>query len=117
MAATGMAVDPVNLIVTPLLLGIGVDNGAYVTTATREYGDVGTALRLRGRAICLTSSTTIVGFGVLALSTYPPLATLGTLMAIGLSLALAASILVHPACMRSPQRRTEVDTPPGQWPL
>jgi hypothetical protein len=38
-------------------------------------------------------------------------------MAIGLSLALAASILVHPACMRSPQRRTEVDTPPGQWPL
>jgi hypothetical protein len=103
MRAAGMAVDPVNLVITPLLLGIGVDNGAYVTTATREYGDVGTALRRRGRAICITSSTTIVGFGALALSTYPPLATLGTLMAVGLALAVAASILVHPAFM--PRRR------------
>jgi predicted RND superfamily exporter protein len=104
MRAAGMAVDPVNLVITPLLVGIGVDNGAYVTSATREYGDVGTALRLRGRAICITSAATVIGFGVLALSTYPPLATLGTLMAIGLGLAVAASVLVHPAFMRAPRR-------------
>lgn len=102
MAASGMAVDPVNLVVTPLLLGIGVDNGVYVVNASRELGGAGPAVRRCGRAICVTSGTTIAGFGVLALSTYPPLATLGSLMAIGLGLALAAAIVVLPALMRRP---------------
>lgn len=107
MGAAGMAVDPVNLVVTPLLLGIGVDNGVYVVSATRELGGVGAAVRLCGRAICLTSGTTIAGFGFLALSTYPPLAALGALMALGLTLALAATIFILPALMRSPQSGTE----------
>jgi predicted RND superfamily exporter protein len=103
MRATGMAVDPINLVVTPLLLGIGVDNGVYVVSAARELGGVGAALRACGRAICLTSFTTIAGFGFLALSTYPPLAALGGLMALGLLLALAATIVVLPALMTAPR--------------
>jgi predicted RND superfamily exporter protein len=86
-------------VVTPLLLGIGVDNGVYVVTASREFGGVGAALRVRGRAICVTSATTVVGFGFLALSTYPPLAALGALMALSLTLALAATLFVLPALM------------------
>lgn len=100
MGATGMPIDPVNLVVTPLLLGIGVDNGVYVVSATRELGDVGSAVRRCGRAICLTSGTTIAGFGFLALSTYPPLASLGALMGIALTLALVVTIVVLPALMR-----------------
>ncbi|MBX3024712.1 MMPL family transporter [bacterium] len=100
MAAGGMAVDPVNLVVTPLLLGIGVDNGVYVLNASRELGGAGPAVRSCGRAICVTSGTTIAGFGVLALSTYPPLAALGSLMVVGLALALAAAIVALPALMR-----------------
>jgi hypothetical protein len=103
MWATGMAVDPINLVVTPLLLGIGVDDGVYVVGAARELGGVGAALRACGRAICLTSFSTIAGFGFLALSTYPPLAALGGLMAVGLLLALAATIVVLPALLRAPR--------------
>ncbi|MFN8641024.1 MAG: MMPL family transporter [Candidatus Binatia bacterium] len=99
MRVAGMAIDPINLVVTPLLLGIGVDNGAYVVSAARELGDVGAALRACGRALCLTSFTTIAGFGFLALSTYPPLASLGALMALGLLLALATTIFVLPALL------------------
>ena len=44
---TGIAVDPVNLIVPPLLVGIGVDNGVYLAAAARQRGGVGTALRVR----------------------------------------------------------------------
>ena len=95
----GMAIDPINLVVAPLLLGIGVDNGAYVVSAARELGGVGAALRSCGRAICLTSFTTIAGFGFLGLSTYPPLAALGTLMGLGLLLALAATIVILPALL------------------
>lgn len=97
MAATGMAIDPVNLVVTPLLLGIGVDNGAYVISAARAQGDIGGAVRVVGRAISLTSFTTVVGFGFLAFSAYPPLASLGFLMALGLVLSLIATVVVLPA--------------------
>lgn len=97
MWASGMAVDPINLVVTPLLLGIGVDNGAYVVTAARARRDVGLAVREVGRAISLTSLTTIAGFGFLAFSTYPPLASLGFLMALGLTLSMVATVLVLPA--------------------
>ncbi len=105
MGVTGMAVDPINLVVTPLLLGIGVDNGAYVVAAMRELDDVGTALQRCGRAICLTSLTTIAGFGFLAFSTYPPLASLGLLMGLGLTLALPATVFILPALLTAERDR------------
>jgi len=105
MWLTGVPVDPINLIVPPLLVGIGVDNGVYLAAAVRERGDVGAAVRVVGRAIAITSLTTIAGFGFLAFSTYPPLATMGRLMAIGLSLCLAGTFLVLPALL--PAQRSE----------
>jgi predicted exporter len=97
MWALGMPIDPINLIVTPLLLGIGVDNGAYVVSAARAHGDIGTAVRVTGRAISLTTFTTVAGFGFLAFSTYPPLASMGLLMAVGLILSLVTTVVVLPA--------------------
>lgn len=101
MGALGLPVDPINLIVTPLLIGIGVDNGVYVVSATREHGSIAAALRIVGRPITIAALTTIAGFGCLAFATYPPLATLGTLMTVGLLLCLAATIGVLPALLRT----------------
>jgi len=101
MWAGGAPIDPINLVVTPLLLGIGVDNGVYLASAARERGDVGAAVTAVGRALVLTSLTTIAGFGCLAFSAYPPLATLGQLMTLGLVIALAATVLVLPALLPS----------------
>jgi uncharacterized protein len=98
MWLAGVAVDPVNLVVPPLIVGIGVDNGVYLAL-TRQFGGIGTAMRSIGRAITMTSLTTIAGFGFLAFSAYPPLATMGRLMAIGLSLCLACTIFVLPALL------------------
>ena len=103
MWLAGVPVDPINLIVPPLLVGIGVDNGVYLIAAVRERGGLGPAVRVVGRAIAITSLTTIAGFGFLAFSTYPPLATMGRLMAIGLSLCLAGTFLLLPALL--PARR------------
>jgi predicted RND superfamily exporter protein len=99
MGVAGVPVDPINLVVTPLVLGIGVDNCVYVATLTRQFGSVGAALRVAGRAIAVTSSTTIIGFGVLGFSTYPPLATMGRLVALGLTISLVATILLLPALL------------------
>ncbi len=99
MWATGVRLDPVNLIVTPLIFGIGVDYGVYIVARARERASVPEALRRAGRAVVVTSLTTIVGFGFLGLSRYPPLASMGLLAAAGLFLCLVLSIILLPALL------------------
>ncbi|TET94805.1 MAG: hypothetical protein E3J28_01865, partial [Desulfobacteraceae bacterium] len=49
-----------------------------------------------GRAVILTSLTTLVGFGSIALSHYPGLRSMGYVACIGISTCLFASIIVLP---------------------
>ena len=97
MAATGIALDPVNLIVTPLIFGIGVDYGVYIVARAREEAGVPAAIRSVGRAVVVTALTTIVGFGFLGLSHQPPLASMGLLAGGGLVLCVVLSIVLLPA--------------------
>jgi predicted RND superfamily exporter protein len=99
MGVSGVAVDPVNLIVIPLLLGLGIDDGIYLVSVARRDGSLVEAMRYGGRAVVLTSLTTIVGFGALGLSRFPALSSMGLLCALALSLCLMASLLVLPAMM------------------
>jgi predicted RND superfamily exporter protein len=106
MWLVGIPVDPVNLIVPVLIVGIGVDNGVYLATVGRELGSVGAAMRSIGRSNTMTALTTIAGFGFLAFSASPTLATMGKLVAIGLTLCLAATVFLMPTVLPSdPQRR------------
>jgi len=109
MGAIGVPIDPINLVVTPLILGIGVDNCVYVAAAARQRGGIAPALRSAGRAIVVTSLTTIAGFGFLAFSAYPPLATMGRLVAFGLTLSLLATIVLLPALLPSPREGISTD--------
>ena len=99
MWATGVALDPVNLIVTPLIFGIGVDYGVYIVARARERGGVVDAIRYAGRAVVMTALTTITGFGFLGMSRFPPLSTMGTLAGAGLFLCVALSITLLPALL------------------
>lgn len=99
MAVTGVALDPVNLIVTPLVFGIGVDYGVYVTARARECGGAPLALTRAGRALVVSTLTTVAGFGFLGLSRYPFLASMGILAGIGLCLCLLVSVVVLPALL------------------
>jgi hypothetical protein len=100
----GMALDPVNLIVPTLILGLGVDFGAFLVTSARERGGMADAFRWTGRALMVTGFTTIAGFGFLGLSRYPALAGMGILAAAGLLLSLFASILLVPALWATTRR-------------
>lgn len=100
MAAWGIALDPVNLIVLPLILGIGVDDAVYLYAGMRSGLPVDQAMHESGRALVMTSYTEIAGFGCLALSQSPALATMGLLAAVGLLVSLVATILVLPAALR-----------------
>ncbi len=77
-----------------LVLGLGIDDGIYVVHAlTHEPGRM-PAVR---RAVVLTTLTSLIGFGVLALADSPGLAALGRVAAVGLLMDLAVALFVLPA--------------------
>jgi predicted RND superfamily exporter protein len=99
MHLAGIAFTPINLIVLPLTLGIGVDNCVYLAARWREGHDASAAAHLVGRAITLTTLTTMTGFGFLAVSRYPGLAGLGWLAAVAIGLTFVAAIVLLPALL------------------
>ena len=88
-----------NLIVLPMIIGIGIDDGVHLTNTfrTAHRDNMLDAMSQTGRAVVLTSFTTLVGFGSLSLSHYPGLKSIGYVAIIGISACLLASIIVLPA--------------------
>ena len=95
----GMPLTPVSLVVLPLVIGIGLDDCLFLVERYRETGDVFEAVARGGRALSITTATTVTGFGALAFSQYPALEGLGTLAVIGLLVCFAATILWLPALL------------------
>jgi predicted RND superfamily exporter protein len=87
-----------NVIVLPMIVGIGIDDGVHFTNTFRRPGDVRMLQPLihTGRAVVLTSLTTLVGFGSISLSHYPGLKSMGYVATIGISACLFASVVVLP---------------------
>jgi predicted RND superfamily exporter protein len=97
--ALGLRFDPVNLIVLPLTIGIGVDNCLFLAERRRELGDTAAAIAQSGRALAIVTATTVVGFGALAVSRYPALSGLGTMAALGLTICFYATFIFMPVLL------------------
>jgi hypothetical protein len=110
VAALGVPLDAFSLLVAPLLVGIGIDDGLHAVHGAVGKGGLGLhglhgAAASAGRAMALTTLTTAVGFGGLVLSRLPALARGGLLVALGTVLCLAATLLVLPAAGALVSRR------------
>jgi len=98
-----------NVIVLPLLLGIGVDSGVHMVHRFRESStrmDGSGSAETAGRSLLGTSTaqavffsalTTIASFGSLALSSHVGFSSLGKLLVVGVSLTLVCNLVVLPA--------------------
>ena len=66
--------------VLPMIIGIGIDDGVHFTNTFRWSDSQGLQKGLfqTSRAVVLTSLTTMVGFGSIALSHYPGLKSMGS---------------------------------------
>jgi len=102
MRVLGIGIGPVNVIVVPLILGIGVDHSVYVAERRQRGDSPGAAVRHVGRALAVSALTTIAGFGFLALSEYPALAVMGELTAVSLLGCLVAAVTLLPALLARP---------------
>lgn len=97
--AFGGRVDLLAISTLPVLFGTGIDLGVHAVHGGRlrpEEGIRGT-VESSGLAMLLITLTTGVGFGSLGGSRVPGLQNAGTLVALGVTACLAATILVLPA--------------------
>lgn len=98
--------DLMSLAVAPILLGIGIDDGLHATHGAAALGSLRQGVISAGRAMTLTTLTTMVGFGSLMVSSIPGLRQAGLLIALGVSLCLLATLTVLPALGGLTQRRS-----------
>lgn len=106
MKILGLTFNVVNVAVIPLIIGIGIDDGVHLIWRYRtESSDrIRIAIQHTGRAIFLTSITTMAGFGSLGLASYTAIATLGWVMLIGIFYCLFATIIIYPVLLSTLER-------------
>ncbi len=83
----------------PLLLGIGVDSGVHMVHRARHGAGEGASLlgSTTAQAVLFSAFTTLASFGTLGLSAHRGIASLGTLLLIGMALTLAGNLIFLPA--------------------
>ncbi len=94
----GFSLNFFNFEALPILMGTGIDHGIYFVTHRRQHPtqDLVQAIRETGPGMWGTMASTVVGFGAVAFSSQPGLATMGILVASGMSAAFAATLLLLP---------------------
>jgi hopanoid biosynthesis associated RND transporter like protein HpnN len=104
-ALLGLTFNFANVIVIPVLLGVGVASAIHVLARAREMGQPHASRQLgfldssTPRAVLLTDANTALAFGTLAVSSHRGLFSMGLLLAIATTLSLIASLIVLPAAL------------------
>lgn len=102
MRLAGVDLNFANMIVMPLIVGIGVGSGVHVVRRWRlqprdePHGLAGGS----GRAITLTTLTTVAGFASMMLAQHRGIRSLGFTMTVGLMMVWLVTIVALPAILR-----------------
>lgn len=90
-----------NVIVLPLLMGLGVASGIHLVARAREEKSGAAAFSTTTpRAVIFSSLTTIASFGSLAVSSHRGTASMGELLMLSIGLTLICTLVVLPSLMR-----------------
>lgn len=92
--------NPANMIVLPLILGVGIDYGVHVIHDFRLQKDKRFQLSSSTAvSVLITALTTMIGFGALMIASHRGLQSLGRVLVIGISCCLFTSLIVLPAIL------------------
>lgn len=108
-SATVVLKLPFNLadvIVLPLLLGVGVDSGIHLLHRHRTADRESVLRTSTARGVLFSALTTIASFGTLAFSTHRGIASLGMLLTVGLLFVMFANLVFLPALIVWLERRS-----------
>ncbi|MDR2643988.1 MAG: MMPL family transporter [Planctomycetaceae bacterium] len=99
--------NPANLIVLPLILGIGIDSGVHIIHDFRSQSGKYKITASTALAVLITSLTTIIGFGCMMIASHRGLQSLGRVLVIGVACCLFSSIVALPAVLTLWTRRRQ----------
>ena len=95
----GVPFNFANIIVLPLLLGLGVAFGIQIVLRQRSEAAGRLMQTSTPRAVVFSGLTTIGSFCALALSSHPGTASMGLLLAVAITLTMACTLIVLPALL------------------
>lgn len=102
MGWLGLDLNMANLIIVPLFIGIAVDDGIHLVHRLLEAPEAASSplAHSTGKAIVLTSLTTMVGFGSLMIARHSGIYSLGLLSTLAVGATLLATLVGLPLVVR-----------------
>jgi predicted exporter len=104
LAIAGIELDLFAMFAVVTFLGIGVDYGVHLVHRYREHGDAGRATAELAPVILVAGAITILGYGTLVNSSYPPLRSIGVVSIVSVIALAAASVLMLPPLLQMGRR-------------
>jgi hopanoid biosynthesis associated RND transporter like protein HpnN len=106
MAVIDMPFNFANVIVLPMLLGMGIDSGIHLVHRHRvKPEEVDVLATSTARAVFFSALTTILSFASLAFVPHRGMAAIGKLLTLGVGLTLVCYVVVLPAVLEWDDRR------------
>jgi hopanoid biosynthesis associated RND transporter like protein HpnN len=96
MVWLGIDFNPANIITLPLIIGIDVAFGVYIIDRYREDGKFRIFSGSTGKAIIMSSLTSLFGFSSLLVSQFRGMYSIGQLMSLGIAIGLVTAIFILP---------------------
>ncbi|MBW2314217.1 MAG: MMPL family transporter [Deltaproteobacteria bacterium] len=107
MAALDMPLNLMNVLVVPLLLGIGVDSGIHLVHRVQHPVLAQESLleTTTARAVFFSALTTAMSFGTLGFSSHRGMSGLGIALSIGMLMIVLCNLVVLPALIELRKQR------------
>ena len=115
MVWLGLDFNPANIVTLPLIIGIDVAFGVYIIDRYREDEKLSIFSGSTGKAIIMSSLTSLFGFSSLLISKFAGMYSLGQLMSLGIAIGLVTAIfflpqllaLLHPTVPHDDDKKSE----------
>jgi predicted RND superfamily exporter protein len=104
LALIGARLDLFAVFAVVTFLGIGVDYGIHLVHRYQQHGDAVRATAELAPVILVAGTITLLGYGTLINSSYPPLRAMGLVSAVSVVALAAASVLVLPPLLHKGRR-------------
>jgi predicted RND superfamily exporter protein len=98
MQLSGMMMNFMTLMGVPLIIGIGIDDGVHIMHRWKYEGakKLKTIFSSTGKAVLLTSATTMLAFGSMVFSVFPAWAWFGGSLFIGVGACFLTTVIILP---------------------
>jgi predicted RND superfamily exporter protein len=107
MNLTGILLSMTTVMGLPLIVGIGIDDGVHIMHRWRSEGEnrIFTVFSSTGKAILLTSVTTMLAFGSLVFSAFPAWGQFGGALFLGVGACFLTTAMILPGIIGLIERK------------